>query len=219
MVAIILLSLYWRINSKLLRKIRSFLLGDYIDRGLRNREVLEYILELIAEDYFIFHLMGNHEYFILRDFEFSKLTKTNSKFRDLISSKDLLNHKGELDDRFFSFIEGLPYYYELDDFILVHAGLDFNIAEPLTDRRSMIYARNFDVDLSKIHNKTLIHGHTPIGLDKIKSQVENYKTNGCINLDNGCVYYHYEGAKEKDLGRLCCLNLDTMELICVDNMD
>lgn len=52
-----------------------FLLGDYIDRGIRNREVLDYIIELKEEGFQVFPLMGNHEYFVLRDLQFYELNR------------------------------------------------------------------------------------------------------------------------------------------------
>ena len=196
-----------------------FLLGDYINKGFRGREVLEYILELIEDGYQVYPLIGNHEYFILRDIQFSNLSNNRTQIRDLIESKELLDANGNLEPKFLTFIQELPYYYELDDFILVHAGLDFELKNPLTDKMSMIYARNFEVDITKIDDKILIHGHTPVNLDFIEEQIRNCKLDGVINLDNGCVYKHYEMKPGTDYSRLCALNLDTMELIHLNNID
>lgn len=204
---------------QLKKEDQLFLLGDYIDRGIRNREVLDYIIELQESGFQIYPLMGNHEYFILRDIEFSKSSKEPHKIRDLIESKDLLNLENQIEEKFLKFIQNLPYYYELDNFILVHAGLNFEEKNPLLDKMSMIYARNFEVDKEKIKGKILIHGHTPINLDKIRYQISSYQTLGRINLDNGCVYKQYELEKDKDLGRLCALNLDNMELFFRDSID
>jgi len=201
------------------REDQLFLLGDYIDRGPRNREVLDYILELIEEGFQVFPLIGNHEYFILRDIEFCERSNNPSQIRDLVESKDLLDLNYKIEKRYLKFINQLPYYYELDKFILVHAGLDFESENPLTDKMSMIYARNYDVDLAKMNGKTLIHGHTPTNLSEIKNQINIHKEIGRINLDNGCVYKNYSIKKDKDLGRLCALDLDSMELIYVDNID
>jgi serine/threonine protein phosphatase 1 len=204
---------------KLTKDDHLFLLGDYIDKGYRNREVLEYILELIEDGYQVFPLIGNHEYFIIRDVQFSQLSNHTTQIRDLIESKDLLDSNGQIDPKFLKFIQELPYYYELDDFILVHAGLDFDLENPMTDKMSMIYARNFNVDPTKIHEKILIHGHTPVNLEVIEKQIKDGKTKHVINLDNGCVLKHYETSSDKDYGRLCALNLDSMDLIFLENID
>ena len=81
-----------------------FLLGDYIDRGPRNREVLDYILTLMDEGYKIYPLIGNHEYFVLRDIEFSKSRSNSVQIRDLVESKDILNDAFEVEPRFVDFI-------------------------------------------------------------------------------------------------------------------
>jgi len=189
-----------------------FLLGDYIDRGIRNREVLDYIIELKEEGFQIFPLMGNHEYFILRDVEFCEKISNPKRIRDLVESKDLLNLENTIESKYIEFIQNLPYYYELDKFILVHAGLDFERERPLTDQMSMIYARNDKVNREKIKGKILIHGHTPINLNEIKYQVSNHSKIGRINLDNGCVYRKYKPKEGRDWGRLCALDLDSLEL-------
>ena len=201
------------------REDQIFLLGDYIDRGPRNREVLDYIIELMEDGYQIFPLMGNHEYFVLRDLEFIEKTKVVSHIRDLIESKDLLDSNYNLGQRYVDFIKRLPYYYELDNFILVHAGLDFESEDPFSDKMSMIYARGYEVDRSMIDDKILIHGHTPTTLGEIRNQIKRRKDLGRINLDNGCVFKMYELKKRNDLGRLCALNLDTFELLYCEYID
>jgi len=204
---------------RLKKEDQLFLLGDYIDKGKRNKEVLDYILELIKNQFSVFPLMGNHEYFIIRDMEFCKIRKDKNQVKDLIESKDLLNIEGAIKNEYLNFIYQLPYYYELDNFLLVHAGLDFEEAFPLNDTSSMIYARGFKVNKEKIDNKILVHGHTPIGLEEIKKQISLCEIIGEINLDNGCVYRNRPSKAGKNLGRLCGLDLDKMELFTLKNID
>ena len=52
----------------------------------------------------------------------------------------------------------LDYYFELDKYILVHAGMNFNIDNPFEDLRSMIWVRNFKVDFNKTEGRRIIHG-------------------------------------------------------------
>ena len=196
-----------------------FLLGDYIDRGPRNREVLDYIIELQKDGFQVYPLMGNHEYFVLRDIEFCNKSKSTNRIREYIQSKDLLNLEHVVENRYLNFIQNLPYYYELDNFILVHAGLDFEEENPLLDKMSMLFARNYKVEREKINGKIIIHGHTPIDLSEIQDQIQHCEIIGRINLDNGCVFKQYELEEGKDLGRLCALNLDTLELIYNDYID
>jgi len=203
-----------------LQKIdQLFLLGDYIDKGTRNREVLDYIIEMQNDGYQVFPLIGNHEYFVMRDIEFCQKSNNPQGIRDLIESTDLLNEEKIVDSKYHEFILNLPYYYELDDFILVHAGLDFEEKDPLFDKMSMIYARNYLVNRDKINGKILDHGHTPVSLSEIKNLIHNKEIIGRINLDNGCVNKQYTSYEEKDLGRLCALDLDNMKLFTNEYID
>jgi len=45
------------------------LLGDYIDRGDKSKEVIDYIIDLQGKDYNIIPLIGNHELLLLETFE------------------------------------------------------------------------------------------------------------------------------------------------------
>ncbi len=203
-----------------LQKIdQLFLLGDYIDKGTRNREVLDYIIEMQNDGYQVFPLIGNHEYFVMRDIEFCQKSNNPQGIRDLIESTDLLNEEKIVDSKYHEFILNLPYYYELDDFILVHAGLDFEEKDPLSDKMSMIYARNYQVDRDKIKGKILVHGHTPVSLSEIKNLIKDSEVTSRINLDNGCVYRQYTFHEENDLGRLCALDLDSMKLFTKEYID
>lgn len=206
-------------HLQLKKKDQLFLLGDYIDRGPRNREVLDYIMELIEDGYSVYPLMGNHEYFVLRAVDFCNRTSKPEQIRDHIQSPELLNAERRVDTRYFDFIRNLPYYYILDDFVLVHAGMDFDEVNPFADRQSMIFAREYEVDRFKIDHKILVHGHTPIGIDELQEGIKDRDSYGRINLDNGCVYFNDEKKINKGMGSLCALNLDTLELIACQNLD
>ena len=90
-----------------------------MDRGPSSKAVLDYILGLMEEGFNVNPLRGNHEYDLL---EFAKgeprfllwhLNKHN--YPDIV-------HDGKLTDRYFQFLHSLPYYYDLDDYFLIHAG-------------------------------------------------------------------------------------------------
>ena len=202
------------------RQDQLFLLGDYIDKGPRNKPVLDLIINLIAEDFQVFPLKGNHEHFLLRDLEYNALPSNSHRLGDLISSKDLLATYNRIDHKYIEFMEGLPMYYELEDFILVHAGLDFTLENPFSDVDSMMYIRRFTVDQSKIGGKILIHGHTPVTRDVIEQSVAHCYEAGYINLDNGCVLkIKSSGRGLPGYGQLCALELNSMQLHWQENID
>jgi len=199
----------------LLKTDQLFLLGDYIDRGPNSRKVLNYIIKLLKQGYQIYPIRGNHEETLL---EFSR-EKIEYLLWHLKISKSLdLLKNGKLSKKHLKFIETLPYYYELEDFILVHAGLDFRKENPFKDKISMLFRREYKIDKNFLGDKRIIHGHQPIEIDKIEKRIKKRKHK--LPLDNGLVYrkkhkiYNYE-----KLGNLCCLNLDTYELIKQENLD
>ena len=93
----------------------------------------------------------------------------------------------EIPDHYIEFINKLPFYIELEDFIVVHAGFNYSASDPFSDSYSMLHTRDFVVDPEKTRYKTIIHGHYATPLQEILHNVmekRNYK----LNIANGCVY-------------------------------
>jgi serine/threonine protein phosphatase 1 len=53
---------------------KLILLGDYIDRGNKSKEVIDFIIELLEKGYDVIPLMGNHEAMLLDAYENEKNT-------------------------------------------------------------------------------------------------------------------------------------------------
>ena len=202
-----------------------FLLGDYINRGKHSAGVLDYLMGLIAEDYQIYPLLGNHEQMLLDAWQYNKNVNGTPEAIPLSSrmmgAYDLLDTGGDLIPTYAGFLESLAYYYELDNFYLVHAGFDFKAQNPFTDYTSMVWMRNFTDNPTA---KTIIHGHQIKDLKEIKYKIETRST--IIPLDNGCYYGLSYSKEEKQrlhlenvAGNLCELKLDTFELITQHNID
>jgi serine/threonine protein phosphatase 1 len=117
-----------------------------------------------------------------------------------------------IDKTWYELIDKFPYFIELDEFILVHAGFDFDSPEPYCETDEMLWIRDFKYNKQKALNKTIIRGHVPTPLETIIKNVQ--KREPIISLDNGCVYTGIDG-----LGHLLCLNLNTFELIIQPNID
>ena len=136
-----------------------FLLGDYVDRGPSSQAVLDYILDLMDQGYSIFPLRGNHEQSLLEFAEgeprFLLWQLNRHKYPDIV-------HDGKLMDRYYHFLDSLPYYYELDDYYLVHAGFDFKSDRPFENKRAMLWTRYFNPPANKMNGKRIIHGHDPV---------------------------------------------------------
>jgi predicted MPP superfamily phosphohydrolase len=66
-------------NKILLQKSdKLILLGDYIDRGDKSKEVIDYIIELREKEFDIIPLMGNHEAMLLDAYDNEKNTLSAS---------------------------------------------------------------------------------------------------------------------------------------------
>ncbi len=215
---------------KLTKDDHLFFLGDFIDRGPDSAAVLDYVFELEDKGFQLFPLKGNHEQMFLDDYQ---VESPESMKRILIenNTQNLLDKDGKVVTAYWDFFQSLPYYYELDDFYLVHAGFNFKRRNPFQDLRSMIWIRNIEIHwmmyqqnepkdpvlkevFEKFKKRKIVFGHTPTSIYDIKHHIE--KQGQLIPLDNGCVFAQH-GSTE--LGRLCCLDLDSMELISQENAE
>lgn len=202
-------------------------LGDYIDRGPDSKGVIDYIMDLQKNDYTVAALMGNHEDYCIKAFDEDKKQKRFLGFRSksniqkeweifggiqTLESFDAESPR-DIPVEYIDWMRTLDYYIEVDDFIIVHAGLNFKEDDPFTDKRAMIWIRDFKVDSDKISNKKVIHGHVPVNLEFIDLSIVNpdYKF---IDLDNG-VYYNDRAG----YGSLIALELTEMKYSIQSLMD
>ena len=201
--------------TKLLRKLKLqkddqlFILGDMINRAPYSIYMIEKIAELLVEGYSVFPLRGNHEQLFL-DFAKTDNHKLISLAERQYSSHLLENQ--ELPKPIYKFFGLFPYFYELEDYYLVHAGFNTDVKDPLSEWRDMLWIRTMHYDKEKLNGKKVVHGHVPTTLASIKKDVATHKS--VIKLDNGCIR-----AGVFDFGRLVCLDLDSGELKSQKNID
>lgn len=201
-----------------------YFVGDFIDRGPSGKEVIDYIIAMMDEGYQVQPVRGNHEEMMLDAY----LYKTSDKYMLWMfnGADTTLDSYGieysRFDDRavlaklpesHMDFIRKMPYYVELDDSIIVHAGINFRAKRPFRDIRSMVWCRNCSNDLSLSDNRLIIHGHTPIPLEQIQQMVER-GNNTQFDVDAGCVYKRYSG-----MGNLVALDMDNFKVYHTENVD
>lgn len=190
---------------------KIYCVGDYIDRGPDSKGVIDFILQLRRNGYHIHTLRGNHEQLLLdsqKDEQSFLHWAKNGGDKTLKSFK--IDNIKKLKPAYLNFFKRTKYYIQTNNFILAHAGLNFSLDEPLEDKYSMLWIRNFTVDTTYLKERILIHGHTPIRKEDIKMQ----KFESPINLDGGCVFKSMEG-----FGSLFALNFYERKLIEVENID
>jgi len=204
-----------------------YFLGDFVDRGPDSKGVLDYVIGLQDQGYNIVALKGNHEEFFVKSWDEEKELKSFLFFKQANKSKlQWLKHGGieamqsfdtenllDVPVHYIDWMRNLPLYHELDKFVLVHAGLNFDIPDPFKDTQTMLWVREFKVRSYKIGYRRVIHGHVPVSLDFIDLTV-NSESYPFIDLDNGCYMSNRSG-----FGNLLALELGTMQLKVQPNID
>ncbi len=138
-------------------------LGDYIDRGPCSFEVIDYLIDLSSKYKTVF-LTGNHEDMLIRFV--TKGDNYNNYIRNgggyTIKSYIANMNDFIIPEHHIKFFNSLKLYYENDEFIAVHAGLNpeaLNIKEQ--KRYDLIWIREEFYQYLGRWEKTIIFGHTP----------------------------------------------------------
>jgi len=178
-------------------------LGDYIDRGLKSKQVIDQIIKLKNKQIKTIHLMGNHEELMI-DFLFNK--KNNIKnwlnfgadqtfksydieivefikdgFEDNIIDRlrDVLLKKIGSDH--IDFFNNLELTYSTEKYLFVHAGIDPNKNITEQTKKDYLWSRSSDFFHKDFKTeKTIIHGHTP------EQNIVNHPYR--VNIDTGCYF-------------------------------
>ncbi len=187
-----------------------YCIGDYIDRGTNSKALIDLILQLREEEYKIFTLRGNHEQMLLdclNDQSAYDLWIRNGGAETLRSFG--IGTLEKLPEKYLTFFKELPFYFEDEKYILVHAGLNFHRKNIFEDKEAMLWIRDFSSYQPALKNKLLIHGHTPLSLKNILNQKGN-----CINIDGGCIYNYRAG-----FGNLVAMELNQRQFIWEENCE
>lgn len=190
---------------------RIYLLGDLIDRGPDSKGVLDFIFELRKKGLCVESIRGNHEEMLLQsgdDLRCFGLWALNGGLATLSSFR--VKDPDDIPPLYRIFLESQPHYILLDDFVLVHAGLNFDTPDPFDDTEAMLWTRSPFVDPLRIGGRRLICGHTPVSRERLEASLNSSK----IMLDNGCVFPERPG-----FGSLAALELGSMKLFLQPNRD
>ncbi|HYB08838.1 MAG TPA: metallophosphoesterase family protein [Alphaproteobacteria bacterium] len=157
---------------------RIVYLGDYVDRGMQSRQVVDLLLEGPLEGFEAIHLKGNHEEFLLRFFEDEMIGPgwfINGGEATLYSygvrAPDLGAHSGRLGHMHRQFRENLPaahlrFFRDLKrlhiegGYLFVHAGIRPGIAPEAQRDDDILWIREVFLDDKRDHGKIVVHGHT-----------------------------------------------------------
>ena len=167
-------------------------LGDYVDRGVDSRGVIDLLVEVAARPGLrTIFLRGNHEDMMLgwlgHGGAYGEAWLRNGGGDTLESFgfnppwPDPEDVAARLEGRYLSFLEATAYRHEIEDHLLVHAGIRPGIPLDRQAPEDMLWIRGEFIEATHDLGRTVVFGHTPVGDVLVDLP---YK----IGIDTGCVY-------------------------------
>lgn len=159
-------------------------IGDYIDRGPRSVEVVDYLIKLKNRVPGVIFLKGNHEdmldKFINGADRFTYLLNGGQQTLDSYLTKSVESEFFPIPDDHMEFFKSLRLFYETEEFIFAHAGLRPRVPLETQKTEDLLWIRDKFVSSNYDFGKRVIFGHTPFK----QPLVEPNK----IGIDTGAVY-------------------------------
>ena len=180
-------------------------LGDYIDRGLQSRSVIDFLISDRLDGFETVFLMGNHEEALLRfyhDASFGKQwvrygggeTLYSYGFQPPNTRSSLTSHEAmqaakkawdqvwtgfrdRLPKEHLEFYASLKTHHIAGDYLFVHAGVRPDVPLDQQSDRDMLWIRDEFLDDAAEFEHVIVHGHTPAD--------DVFRDNRRIGLDTG----------------------------------
>jgi serine/threonine protein phosphatase 1 len=197
-------------------------LGDLIDRGADAPGCVEHIMKLCRESpERVICLRGNHEQMLLDFLEgrvtiwLTPVTGGERTFEQYTGRAVRVHSEQDFEEmrRVFAesfprehreFMQGLPFYYEDEHAIYVHAGLDEGKHPSESTPMSLLWMRDMDF-YKNYRGKPCVFGHTPTPLLPLRGRLGRhgiYISHSAVGLDTG---YNHQSP-------LSCLSLPDFNL-------
>ncbi len=200
-----------------------YILGDYVDRGPDSKRVIDTIFQLQKNGYQVQCLCGNHEELVLQ----AASSNLAGLERWLVTDgKDTMDSFGvdtiaAIPAEYLDWMAALPYYLEVDQYILVHAGLDFSLPDPFQEKKAMCWIRHWydDIRYDWLRDRIIIHGHTPVFTQTIENQLVHLHKKQYLDIDSGCVFSHERFVNKEGLGFLCAFDMQRQTIQFQPNID
>ncbi len=165
-------------SANALHKVVVFL-GDYIDRGVNSRGVIDMLTAWDVGDE-IHCLRGNHEQMLMSVLQDATQLPAWRRFGGLetlqsygLPAADIQRDEmlGELRDGLaaamptahLTFLQNLPLYFEAGDYFFCHAGIDPRVPLDRQTEEALLWIREDFLYSTVMFDKCIVHGHSPSG--------------------------------------------------------
>lgn len=192
-----------------------YILGDVMDRGWKSIDIIDYIRK--PENSNIKLIKGNHEVFCSRGLLEENVFPLWMENGGYFTYSELQYRGAEYTYELLKFLESLPTYAIVDNYILVHAGIeisDSNVKDidsfmESQDEDILLWDREFISSDRYLEGYTVVCGHTPTTryIEDGKASITHFP--GKILIDCGA-FFTDSG------GRLGCLRLDDLKEFYVE---
>jgi serine/threonine protein phosphatase 1 len=181
-------------------------LGDLIDRGADAPGCVDHTLKLCRENpERVICLRGNHEQMLMDFLEgqatiwLEPIVGGQRTYEQYTGQSPHSNHEQEPEEtraaferalpaEHLEFMQSLPFFYEDEHAIYVHAGLDAGKHPSESSPMSLMWMRDMDF-YKNYRGKPCIFGHTPTPLLPLRGRLGRhgiYISNSAVGLDTGC---------------------------------
>jgi serine/threonine protein phosphatase 1 len=153
-------------------------LGDYVDRGLQSREVLDLLIYDGLSDVQTVHLLGNHDAWLLSFLVDPTIGPTWLRYGgeatvhsygvNIGPAQDELAYYQQLQDRLrqqiprahVNFLQGLELSFESGDYLFVHAGVHPSLPLDRQTADDLLWIREPFLSSRRDLGRVIVHGHT-----------------------------------------------------------
>ncbi len=154
--------------------------GDYVDRGLESRQVLDFLLDYSFPTSSVVYLKGNHEAWLLAflgDAAVAHDWLPNGGAATLLSygvtaigppyavealEEARLEFRAALPDAHLRFLQSLVGSHVEGDYAFVHAGVRYAVPLEEQDEQDLLWLRGEFLSDRRDHGRLIVHGHSVV---------------------------------------------------------
>jgi serine/threonine protein phosphatase 1 len=183
-------------------------LGDYIDRGMYSKQVIDCLLEDNFPSSQKVFLLGNHEQVLLQFlankdpliahdwFRFgglSTLVSYGLNIQGVPTTKEITSLWNELKEKLpakhLAFFEQLALNYEIGDYFFVHAGVKPKVKLNRQRPEDMLWIREEFLNSPIFHGKMIVHGHSVTDAPEVRANRIGIDTGAYISGKLTCAVF------------------------------